>query len=88
MSAASINKNVLGKVLEKMSYKFTDREIEEICICKKNCSDRRVLQRLEVLKMRTEGHHNKEISEITGYHIQYITVLVSRYKNQGLDSIL
>ena len=71
-----------------MSYQFTDREIEEIAVCKKTCSDRRALRRLEVLQMRAEGHHNKEISERTGYHTQYITVLVSRYKNQGLISIL
>ena len=37
--------------------------------------------------MRAEGKRNKEISEKTGFHMQYITVLVSRYKANGLASI-
>ena len=37
--------------------------------------------------MRAEGKQNKEISEKTGFHTQYITVLVSRYKANGLASI-
>ena len=37
--------------------------------------------------MRAEGKQNKEIREKTGFHTQYITVLVSRYKANGLASI-
>ena len=38
--------------------------------------------------MRAEGKRNKEISEKTGFHTQYITVLVSRYKTKGIASIV
>jgi transposase len=31
---------------------------------------------------------NKEISEIVGYSVQYITELVSKYLNEGMDAIL
>ena len=39
------------------------------------------------LEMRAEGKQNKEISEKTGFHTQDITVLVFRYKANGLASI-
>ncbi len=39
-------------------------------------------------EMRAEGKRNKEISEKTGFHTQYITVLVSRYKTKGIASIV
>jgi hypothetical protein len=71
-----------------MSYKFTDEEREEIRICKGRCASRKALKRLEALEMRAEGQRNKFISEKTGFHTQYITVLVSRYKNRGLESII
>ena len=38
--------------------------------------------------MRAEGKRNKEISEKTGFHIQYITMLVTRYKTNGINSIV
>lgn len=44
-------------------------------------------KRLAALEMRAEGKQNKEIREKTGFHTQYITVLVSRYKANGLASI-
>ncbi len=71
-----------------MSHKFTDGEIEEIRRCRETCTDRKALRRLKVLQLRAEGRRNREISRITGYHTQYITVLVSRYKKYGLSRIL
>jgi len=76
------------KGLGKMSYKFTDEEREEIRICKGRCASRKALKRLEALEMRAGGQRNREISEKTGFHPQYVTVLVSRYKNRGLAGII
>jgi transposase len=71
-----------------MSYRFTDEEKEEIRNCIGSCSSKKTLKRLEALRLRAEGRRNRDISEKTGFHPQYITVLVSRYKNRGIDSIL
>lgn len=68
-------------------YAFTHEEKQEIKAAREKNRDKNVEKRLEALEMRAEGHRNKEISEKTGFHTQYITVLVSRYKNNGLASI-
>ena len=68
-------------------YAFTHEEKQEIKEAREKNRDKNVEKRLEALEMRAEGHRNKEISEKTGFHTQYITVLVSRYKNNGLASI-
>ena len=68
-------------------YAFTHEEKQEIKEAREKKRDKNVEKRLEALEMRAEGHRNKEISEKTGFHTQYITVLVSRYKNNGLASI-
>jgi hypothetical protein len=68
-------------------YTFTDEERQEIKKARRKNRNTNVEKRLEVLEMRAEGKRNKEISEKTGFHTQYITVLVSRYKSNGLSSI-
>ncbi len=68
-------------------YTFTSEEKQEIKEAREKNRDKNVEKRLEVLELRAEGLRNKEISEKTGFHTQYITVLVSRYKANGLSSI-
>ena len=68
-------------------YTFTSEEKQEIKAAREKNRDKNVEKRLEVLELRAEGLRNKEISEKTGFHTQYITVLVSRYKANGLTSI-
>ena len=69
-------------------YTFTEEEKQEIREYRENNRDKRIEKRLEALEMRAEGKRNKEISEKTGFHTQYITVLVSRYKTKGEEQIL
>ena len=69
-------------------YTFTEEEKQEIREYRENNRDKRIEKRLEALEMRAEGKRNKEISEKTGFHTQYITVLVSRYKTKGIASIV
>ena len=64
-----------------------NEETQEIKVARTKNRDKSVEMRLEALEMRAEGKKNKEISEKTGFHTQYITVLVSRYKTNGLASI-
>ena len=68
-------------------YTFTSEEKQEIKAAREKNRDKNVEKRLEALALRAEGKRNKEISEKTGFHTQYITVLVSRYKSNGLSSI-
>jgi len=68
-------------------YIFTNEEKQEIKEARGKNRDKNVEKRLEALELRAEGKRNKEISEKTGFHTQYITVLVSRYKSNGLSSI-
>jgi transposase len=68
-------------------YTFSDEEKQEIKKAREKNRDKNVEKRLEALALRAEGKRNKEISEKTGFHTQYITVLVSRYKSNGLLSI-
>ena len=68
-------------------YTFTLEETQEIKAARKKNRDKNVEKRLAALEMRAEGKQNKEIREKTGFHTQYITVLVSRYKANGLASI-
>ena len=60
-------------------YIFTLEETQEIKAARKKNRDKNVEKRLAALEMRAEGKQNKEIREKTGFHTQYITVLVSRY---------
>lgn len=66
-------------------YRGKKQEIREY---RENNRDKRIEKRLEALELRAEGKRNKEISEKTGFHTQYITVLVSRYKTKGIASIV
>ena len=69
-------------------YTFTSEEKEEIKAARRKNRNKKIEKRLEALEMRAEGKRNKEISEKTGFHVQYITVLVSQYKANGLSSII
>lgn len=68
-------------------YTFTEEEKEELKKARKKNRDKKIEKRLEVLILRADGKKNQEISEKTGFHTQYITVLVSRYKAKGIESI-
>ena len=69
-------------------YTFTEEELEEIKAARKKNRNKKTDKQLEALEMRAEGKRNKEISEVTGFHVQHITVLVSRYKSEGLSGII
>ena len=69
-------------------YTFTEEEKEELQRYRKQNRDKKIEKRLEALMLRAEGKGNREISEKTGFHTQYITVLVSRYKANGIENIV
>ena len=71
-----------------MSHRFTDEEKRELDFYRQSVTDKKALRRLEALELRAKGMRNREISALTGFHPQYITVLVSQYKRGGIGSIL
>jgi len=63
------------------------REIRHKMIKKKRLSVDSY-RRLQVLDMRYRGKSNREISEDTGFSVQYITELVAKYISEGMDAII
>ena len=55
---------------------------------KKKIKDVKAYKRLQALYLRGLGKSNKEIAELTGFHIQSITDLVRKYMEHGLEAIL
>ena len=71
-----------------MGRRFEHYQKHEIRAALKKCKDTKALKRLQALDMRSRSKSNREISEALGFHEQHITVLVTRYFNEGLIAIL
>ena len=78
-----------------MTMKYTFKRVQKREITrhmtkanKRKIKDINSYNRLLALHMRAMGKRNKEISEIVGFSVQYITELVSKYMNEGMDAIL
>ena len=70
---------------------FTKEQKYEIRIkfCKaKKLKDIKSYNHVLVLNMRRLGKSNNEISEVTGYHNQYITDIVSKYIKEGMSGVI
>jgi len=70
---------------------FTEEQKEEIRMkyCKRRkLKDSKSYNRIEILNMRRLGKKNEEISEKTGFHVQYVTEVVSLYVNKGMDAVI
>jgi len=72
--------------------KFTKMQRDEIrrklAKGKKRIKDIKAYNRLLALRMYGMGKTNKEISEAVDYSVQYITELVTKYLNEGMDAII
>ncbi len=77
---------ILGEE-EMMKYKFTEEEIVEIREARSRNRDKNVERRLKALELRAEGRTGKEIAEITEYSPWYISKLVAKYREGGIEAI-
>ena len=68
-------------------YKFSEQEIEEIVQTRRENKDKRVETRLKALEMRARNVKASKIAEATGFHSAYISQLVAKYKNCGIEAI-
>lgn len=69
-------------------YKFTAEQMEEIATARKKNKDKNVDARLKALEMRASGSRSKEVSIATGFHPAYVSTIVSKYINGGIDAIV
>lgn len=68
-------------------YKFSEEEIKAIEQRRKENKDKRAEARLKALELRAKGANAKEVAEATGFHAAYVTQLVAKYREHGLEAI-
>ncbi len=68
-------------------YGFSEEEIVEIQEARSRNRDKNVDRRLKALELRAEGRTGKEIAEITGYSLWYISKLAAKYRKGGIEAI-
>ena len=68
-------------------YQFSEEEIKAIEQARKENRDKRAEARLKALQMRAQGQKAKEVAAATGFHAAYVTQLVAKYRDHGLEAI-
>ncbi len=68
-------------------YKFSEDEIRAIEQRRKENKDKRAEARLKALELRAKGATAKEVAGATGFHAAYVTQLVAKYREYGLEAI-
>ena len=68
-------------------YQFKEEEIEAIRAARKKNKDKRAEQRLKALELRAKGKSRKEVSQATGLCKEYVSQLVKKYREKGLEAI-
>jgi transposase len=70
------------------TYKITTENSQELRDAMSQKENIRHCKKLLAVALRGEGRSNHEISEITGYHATYISLLVASYYNNGISALL
>ena len=68
-------------------YKFSSEEIAAIKAARKDNKNKRANARLKALELRAQGMKSNEVAQATGFHAAYITTLVSKHRDKGLEAI-
>ena len=68
-------------------YQFSEEEIKEIEQKRKENKDKRAEARLKALELHAKGAKAHEAAT-TGFHAGYVTQLVGKYRNNGLNVIV
>ena len=66
---------------------ISTEEVKEIEIARKKNKDKNIEKRLNALMLHSEGKKHGAIAIETGFSKDYISVLVRKYKEMGLDSV-
>lgn len=70
-----------------MKHRYTEKDQEIIQAARKANKDKRVEQRLKALEMQASGKKAKEIGELTGFQPAYISQLMAKYRDGGIEAI-
>lgn len=68
-------------------YKFSSEDIKAIEQARKRNKDKRAEARLKALELRAKGANSREVAEETGFHAAYVSQLVAKYRDHGLEAI-
>ena len=68
-------------------YQFSEEEIKAIQQARKENKDKRAETRLKALELRAKGEGAKEVAKAAGFHPAYVTQLVAKYRDHGLEAI-
>lgn len=69
------------------NYKFSNEEMAAIKAARRETKDKRADARLKALELRAEGMELSEVSQATGFHAAYVSQLVAKYRDHGLEAI-
>ena len=68
-------------------YQFREEEIAAIQEARRKNKDKRAEQRLKALELRAKGGSAKAVSQATGFSAAYVSQLVKKYRDNGLEAI-
>lgn len=68
-------------------YQFSEEEIKAIEEKRKANKNKRAEARLKALELRAKGASAKDVAKATGFHAAYVTQLVAKYREYGLEAI-
>lgn len=68
-------------------YQFSKEEIKAIQEARNINKDKRAEARLKALELRAKGEKAEDVAKATGFHPAYVTQLVAKYREQGLEAI-
>ena len=68
-------------------YKFSSVEIAAIKAARRATKDKRADARLKALELRAGGMELSEVAQATGFHAAYVSQLVAKYRDNGLEAI-
>ena len=69
-------------------YKISENQLAEIKTARKVNKNKNTEKRLEALEMSANGEKQRVIAEKTGFHRKYVSQLVVKYLNEGIESII
>ncbi len=71
----------------KMKHRYSEEDREIIRAARRITRDKQMARRLEAIELQAAGKDAREISLITGYHPAYISQLMAKYRDGGIEAI-
>ncbi len=66
---------------------ISEEQQEEIKAARKKNRDKKVEKRLQAIELRGEGKTREEIQKVTGFTPEYISSIIKRYTEKGMEAI-